>query len=81
VRGDFVNPIMLRQATLFAAAALAGCYTYVPAEISTVPAGQEVRVYLTRGAVAGLPEDVAPTEVCWSGSAWDRVIRGRWPGT
>src|SRR6185503_9109641 len=54
---------MLRLMTLFAAATLAGCYTYVPAQVSAVPPGNEVRVYLTRGAVAALPEDVAPTDL------------------
>jgi hypothetical protein len=42
---------------------LAGCYTYVPTELATVPPGGEVRVYLTRAAVATLPEEVAPTDL------------------
>jgi hypothetical protein len=35
----------------------------VPAQLATVPPGQEVRVYLTRATVATLPEDVAPTDL------------------
>jgi len=50
-------------ATLLVPASLAGCYTYVPAELATLPPGQQVRVYLTRAAVASLPEDVAPTDL------------------
>ena len=41
-----------------AAFLLSGCYTYVPAELATVPAGQEVRIYLSRGALAALPEEI-----------------------
>ena len=37
---------------------LSGCHVYVPTELQAVPAGQEVRVYLTRAAVASLPEEV-----------------------
>lgn len=38
-----------------AALLLSGCYTYVPAELETVPPGREVRVQLTRRATAELP--------------------------
>jgi len=39
---------------------LSACFTYVPAELETVPPGDEVRVYLTRRALAELPEEFAP---------------------
>lgn len=37
-------------------AILAGCFSYVPAELATVPDGQEVRIFLTRAGVARLAE-------------------------
>lgn len=46
-------------AALVAAAALSGCYTYVPATLETVPANREVRAYLTRRGLEALPPDVA----------------------
>jgi hypothetical protein len=38
---------------------LTGCFVYVPAEVQTVPAGQSVRLRVSRAAVAEL-EDVIP---------------------
>lgn len=35
---------------------LCGCFSYVPAQLETVPTGQDVRVYLTRQGLAELPE-------------------------
>jgi hypothetical protein len=35
---------------------LCGCFSYVPAQLETVPPGQDVRVYLTRQGLAELPE-------------------------
>jgi hypothetical protein len=35
---------------------LTGCFSYVAAPIETVPAGTDIRVYLTRQALADLPE-------------------------
>jgi hypothetical protein len=62
--GNFLSSrVFLRRVALAAIPLLAGCYTYVPAELATVPPGGEVRVYLTRTAVATLPEDVAPTDL------------------
>jgi hypothetical protein len=37
-----------------------GCYVYVPAEVQTVPAGENVRLRVSRGALAELVE-VMPT--------------------
>ncbi len=45
-----------------------GCFTYVPAELGTVPLGQEVRVYLTRNADVELPEEASSAR---------GVLRGR----
>ena len=43
-----------RRAVWVPAAALicSGCFTYVPAPLTTVPPGDEVRVHLTREGVA-----------------------------
>lgn len=35
---------------------LTGCFSYVPASLETVPAGTDIRVYLTRQGLADLPE-------------------------
>jgi hypothetical protein len=35
---------------------VSGCFSYVPADMGTVPEGNDVRLYLTRQGVAGLPE-------------------------
>jgi hypothetical protein len=37
---------------------MTGCFTYVPADVTTVPPGHEVRVYMSRQALAALPEDI-----------------------
>jgi hypothetical protein len=47
--------------------ALSGCHVYVPTELRAVPPGQEVRVYLSRAAVAALPEEVAPSGALYLG--------------
>lgn len=39
--------------------ALSGCFTYVPVGNQPVPAGQEIRITLSRQAMAALPEEVA----------------------
>lgn len=39
-----------RGAALVAVLALAGCFTYVPAELATLPLGESVRVHLARAA-------------------------------
>ena len=44
------------NAPLAAALLLSGCFTYVPTQLSTVPAGEDVRVHLTRRAVVELSE-------------------------
>lgn len=63
-----------RRAVALAAALplLSGCFSYVPAEPASVPAGEEVRVFLTRDAVLEL-QDAIPT----SGSALRGRITGR----
>ena len=38
--------------------ALTGCYVYVPAEVQTVPPGENVRLRVSRGALAELAEVV-----------------------
>ena len=43
-------------APLGVALLLAGCFSYVPAELGTVPPGDEVRLELTRVGFAELPE-------------------------
>jgi hypothetical protein len=35
-----------------------GCFSYVPASLETVPAGTDIRVYLTRQGLANLPEQL-----------------------
>jgi len=40
-------PAPRRILALLAAAALPGCYAYVPAEFATVPEGESVRIFLT----------------------------------
>jgi hypothetical protein len=37
---------------------LAGCYAYVPTELASAPPDQELRVYLSRRALADIPEDI-----------------------
>ena len=37
---------------------LSGCYTYIPVELAALPADRELRVFLTRQALAAIPEDV-----------------------
>jgi hypothetical protein len=58
-----VSHSLRRSTAVLSLFALSGCYTYVPIELSSVPAGSDVRVFLTRAAVATLPEDVAPTDL------------------
>ena len=38
------------------ALSLAGCFTYVPTELGTVPPGERVRLYVTREALLGFAE-------------------------
>lgn len=47
---------MRRLAALLLLSLSAGCYTYVPVELATVPQGERVRVHLTREGVAALPD-------------------------
>jgi hypothetical protein len=49
---------MRKQLALIGAGVLiaSGCFTYMPAEFGTVPAGDDVRVHLTRQGIANLPE-------------------------
>jgi hypothetical protein len=58
-----VSKPFLKLSALVVTTAIASCYTYIPAELTSIPQGQEVRVYLTRAAVAALPADVAPTDL------------------
>jgi hypothetical protein len=37
---------------------LSACFTYVPVELEAIPAGGDVRVYLSRTGIAGLPEEI-----------------------
>ena len=39
---------------------LTGCFSYVQAPLETVPAGTDIRVYLTRQGLAELPETLEP---------------------
>jgi hypothetical protein len=51
------NLAVLRGVTIVAIALVAsGCFRYVPAELGTLPAGNEVRLELTRVGFAQLPE-------------------------
>lgn len=53
------NTLLRRGVTAAAAVPLlSGCFSYIPAELGTVPPGGEVRVYLTRVAMAQLPEEI-----------------------
>jgi hypothetical protein len=49
---------MRKQVALLGASALiaSGCFTYIPAEFGAVPAGDDVRVHLTRQGIADLSE-------------------------
>ena len=44
---------------LLAAPLLSGCFVYVPADPATVPAGNDVRVFVSRVGMAQLPVEVA----------------------
>ena len=51
-------PALLRYAsTLPLLTLLAGCFTYIPAPIESAPTTEDVRVHLTRVALAQVPED------------------------
>ncbi len=39
---------------------LAGCFTYIPTEVSAVPDGERVRVHVTREGQLDLPEVIDP---------------------
>ena len=47
---------------------LAGCFAYVPAQMEGVPAGQEVRVQLSRRGMAELPVEIAQDDGYLRGS-------------
>ncbi len=57
-----MNTIAICRQVAVAAPALilCGCFSYVPAPIETVPAGQDVRVYMSRRGMAELPEELEP---------------------
>jgi hypothetical protein len=66
---------------LLSVACLSGCHVYIPTELQAVPPGQEVRLYLTRAAVASLPEEVPVNEALFLGGrlesqAGDSVVLG-----
>src|SRR5687767_427701 len=46
----------LRFVLVMATGTLSGCFRYVPAELGALPAGQDVRLELTRVGFAQLPE-------------------------
>jgi len=60
--------VLKKTLALAAVVSAAGCYTYIPTELSTVPAGQEVRVYMSRLALAALPEDIPANDLYLRGS-------------
>jgi hypothetical protein len=47
---------------------LTGCFVYVPAEVQTVPAGESVRVRVSRGAAADLAEVMQTVDPVLSGT-------------
>lgn len=52
----------IRVVALVTAASVSGCYRYVPAEAAAVPPGEQVRLFVTRAALAplnDLPVDAA----------------------
>jgi hypothetical protein len=49
------------------AIAQAGCHRYVPTDFTSLLQGEEVRVYLSRAAIAALPEEVPVNGLSLSG--------------
>jgi hypothetical protein len=60
-----------RAAVLAAAAFLSGCYSYAPAQLTAVPAGEDVRITLTRRGQLELSE---------RSSSIDEVVQGTFLG-
>jgi hypothetical protein len=41
-----------------AALGMSGCYTYIPTDLAAAPENAELRVYMSRRALADIPEDI-----------------------
>lgn len=54
-------------AALSLAALLSACYQYAPATLEAVPPGAEVRVFMSRRALAEIPDDVPTSTTFVSG--------------
>src|SRR5918996_1748192 len=55
--GGCVNTTTVCRSSIAASVlVLTGCFSYVPAPLETVPAGSDIRVYVTRQAMADLTE-------------------------
>ena len=52
-----------RGLVVLAALWLLGCHRYVPVELSSLQPGAEVRLYMSRAAIASLPEEVPVSDL------------------
>jgi len=59
---------------------LSGCFSYVPADLGTVPVGEEVRVYLTREGLAQLRESGSDDFAAIDQPIVSGTLTGRDPG-
>jgi hypothetical protein len=59
-------------ASLCASLAASACFEYVPVAPAAIPAGQDVRVYLSRRGLADLPEDL-PTGRSFVVGRWTKA--------
>jgi hypothetical protein len=53
-----MKPSVRATASLVAAAFLSGCYSWIPVELDAAPAGPELRVFMSRRALADVPEGI-----------------------
>jgi hypothetical protein len=58
---------------LLAVPLLAGCFVYVPADPATIPAGEEIRIFVSRVGMAQLPIEVASNGTYLNGRFEGRI--------
>ncbi len=63
-----MNPFRSSVALAASTFLLSGCFSYVPADFGAVPTGKDVRVQVSRIALARLPEDVADDGPVYDGT-------------
>ena len=49
---------IVRASALVAASFLSGCYSWIPVELGAAPTGPELRVFMSRRALADVPEGI-----------------------